>query len=116
MPTIAIPSRAPAATSPPLPLIGADPFLDTILRPVIEGAGYRILREGDPGADGAETVIRLAEEEEPASALPRSARVVTIRSHAEPLGDGDDSIHRYDREAILKALAGPRRKPRRKQA
>ena len=97
-------------------LLGSDPFLDTILRPVIEAAGYRILREGQPGAEAAETVICLADEEEVACDLPASVRVVRIRSQAEPRGKGDDSIHRYDREAILNALAGPRPKSRKKQA
>jgi two-component system chemotaxis sensor kinase CheA len=96
-------------------LAGDDPFLDTILRPVLEGAGYRVARPGDPGADAAETIIRLAEEEDGAApSHPASARVVRIRSRAEPLGDGDESIHRYDRDAILKALAAPRAKRGRK--
>jgi two-component system chemotaxis sensor kinase CheA len=94
--------------------VGADPFLDTILRPVIEGAGYRVLRDGDPGSDAAATVISIAEESGEASALPPAARVVRLRACAEPLGAGDDSIHRYDRDAILKALAGPARGRRRK--
>jgi two-component system chemotaxis sensor kinase CheA len=96
-------------------LAGADPFLDTILRPVLEGAGYRVLRPGEAGAEAAETIIRLAEEaEDDVPELPATAHVVRIRTRLEPLGEGDDSIHRYDREAILKALAAPRAKRRRK--
>jgi two-component system chemotaxis sensor kinase CheA len=97
-------------------LLGTDPFLDTILRPVIESAGYRVVRDGDAGAEAAETAISLAEESVAAPALPPSARIVRLRARAEPLGENDDSIHRYDREAILKALAGPPRPKKRKRA
>ncbi|HEX5183202.1 MAG TPA: chemotaxis protein CheA [Allosphingosinicella sp.] len=100
-----------AAAAPACLLVGADPFLDTILRPVIENAGYRVLREGDPGAEDAATIIGLAEDEEAgAPDLPAEARVVRLRARPEPLGADDDSIHRYDRDAILKALAAPGRK------
>jgi two-component system chemotaxis sensor kinase CheA len=96
-------------------LLGSDPFLDTILRPLVEGAGYRVLREGEPGADAVQTVIRLAEESGAEPALPPAARIVRLRARSEPLGEGDDSIHRYDRDGLLKALAGPpQRKSRRK--
>ncbi|HEX4739202.1 MAG TPA: chemotaxis protein CheA [Allosphingosinicella sp.] len=103
-----------AAGAPVCLLVGADPFLDTILRPVIESAGYRVLREGDAGAEAAATVIGLAEDSATAPLLPASARIVRLRARPEPLGADDDSIHRYDRDAILKALAGPARGRRRK--
>ncbi len=102
-----------ASEAPICLLVGADPFLDTILRPVIEAAGYRVLREGDPGAEGAATLIGLAEESVTEPLLPASARFVRLRAQPEPLGAEDDSIHRYDRDAILKALAGPARRRRR---
>ncbi|MDB5692820.1 MAG: signal transduction histidine kinase [Alphaproteobacteria bacterium] len=104
---------AGAAAKPACLLAGSDPFLDTILRPVLEGAGYRVLREGEPGAEAADTIIRLAEEDGPGPAPASTAHVVRIRAQPEPAGEGDDSIHRYDREAILKALAAPRPKRRR---
>jgi two-component system chemotaxis sensor kinase CheA len=106
---VVAPAEAPACL-----LVGADPFLDTILRPVIEGAGYRVLRTGEEGAEAAETVIQLAEDGDAAAALPASARVVRLRACPEPLDEDDGSIHRYDREAILKALAAPRHGQRRK--
>jgi two-component system chemotaxis sensor kinase CheA len=99
-----------AAERPICLLAGSDPFLDTILRPVVESAGYRVVRQGDAGAEAAETIIRLAEDDGPVPAPASAANIVRIRAQPEPLGEGDDSIHRYDREAILKALAGPRRK------
>lgn len=94
-------------------LVGADPFLDTILRPVIESAGYRVLREGDAGTEAATIVIGLAEESTMTPLLPASTRLVRLRARPEPLGPDDDSIHRYDRDAILKELAGPARRRRR---
>ena len=103
-----------AADAPACLLVGTDPFLDTILRPVIEGAGYRVLRDGDRGAEAAATVISLTEDNDTAPALPPEARIVRLRARPEPLGADDDSIHRYDREAILKALGGSPRRRRRK--
>jgi two-component system chemotaxis sensor kinase CheA len=108
-------ATAPAEARPSCLLDGADPFLDTILRPVLEGAGYHVLRPGDAGADSAGFLIRLADAdgEEP---VHGKARIIRLRSHPEPAGAEDDSIHRYDREALLRALAGPRRHRGRKQA
>jgi two-component system chemotaxis sensor kinase CheA len=98
--------HADAAPEPPICLLaGSDPFLENILRPLVEAAGYRPVRPGEAGADRAAIVLRAAEEET-AGEFPAQARIVRIRSAAEPLGRDDDSVHRYDRQGIFGALAG----------
>jgi two-component system chemotaxis sensor kinase CheA len=95
------------ATSKPRPICAipaGDPWLDTFLRPIVEASGYRVVRPDEPEAESAELVI-VADEEAPA-ARAGSARILKIRSAADPAGPGDDSIHRYDRAALLTALAG----------
>ncbi len=87
-----------------------DAFMDSILRPLVESAGYTVVESGAPGSESASVVI-ASEEAEPAAAS--GARLVRIRASAE--GEGD-SVHRYDREALLAALAGeggPKRRRRR---
>ncbi|HEY0414403.1 MAG TPA: chemotaxis protein CheA [Allosphingosinicella sp.] len=81
-----------------------DPFMDTILRPLVEAAGYRV--GGPAEAAAADLVIVSAETED----VPDAARVLKLRSRAEPLGKKDDSIHRYDRAALLDALGAARRR------
>jgi two-component system chemotaxis sensor kinase CheA len=80
--------------------------MDNMLKPVVESAGYRVVRSGEPGSDAADIVILAEDEDAPPAA--GEARVVRLRS--EPSGRKDGSIHRYDRAALLGALGGPKRK------
>jgi two-component system chemotaxis sensor kinase CheA len=104
--------RPSAGVAKPVCAIPAgDPFMDAILRPLIESAGYTVVASGAPGSEAAAIVIAGAEAGE--TPAPEGARIVRIRAAAE---GGDDSVHRYDREAILAALAGggPARRSRRR--
>jgi len=79
------------APPPVCALPEGDPWIDNMLRPLIEGLGYRIARAGEPSD------IVIAREED---AVPADANVVRIRASAE--GEG---VHRYDRAALIGALA-----------
>jgi two-component system chemotaxis sensor kinase CheA len=93
--------RAAAGGERPVCAIPAgDPFMDSILRPLVESAGYRIVSSGAPGSESAAVVIASEEAQTPA---PPGARLVRIRASAE---GPEGSVHRYDREALLTALAG----------
>ena len=90
--------RQAPPTKRPLCLIHADRdgWMAGFLRPVIEAAGYRC-------------VTRLPTEEQPAMALAMDDAIPpgdlpTIRLRREPTGNAD-SIYRYDREAVIAALA-----------
>jgi two-component system, chemotaxis family, sensor kinase CheA len=98
---------APAAARREAPLCvlpDDDPFMQTILRPLIESAGYRV--GGSAEAASADLFIVGAESGE----IPPGRPVVRIRAEAEPGGEGDDSLHRYDRAGLLEALQAARKK------
>ena len=70
----------------------------TILEPLVQAAGYRIAGEDDEVE--ADLAIALAEDAAPITGGARE----TIRLRPEPEDAGDDTIYRYDRDALLAAL------------
>ena len=87
-------------------LPGGDPWMENILRPMIESLGYDIVRPGDPC-----DVLILGEEDEPAAT---ASEIIRIRSRPERSGKSDGSIYRYDRAALVSALS--RRAPPKEKA
>jgi two-component system chemotaxis sensor kinase CheA len=79
-----------------------DSWMDNILRPIVESAGYRVLRHGEPGAETADILISSADGDMPDRAP--TAKLLKLRARREPTGQEDESIYRYDRAALLKAL------------
>jgi two-component system chemotaxis sensor kinase CheA len=75
-------------------LPGNDPWMQNILRPIVEAAGYRVVGDED------EIEADLAIVSDGQAAAPASN---TIRLRADPSGE-DDSIYRYDRAGLLMAL------------
>jgi two-component system chemotaxis sensor kinase CheA len=69
-----------------------DPWVDNMLRPLIESLGYRIAGAGE----GADVVIALEGDD-----VPADAHVVRIRASAE----GESGIYRYDRAGLIGALS-----------
>ncbi|MGE0180027.1 MAG: chemotaxis protein CheA [Sphingomonas sp.] len=82
-----------------------DPWIETMLRPLIEGLGYRVVA----AADGVDADIFIAAGDDVTSV---EGAVLRLRTCPEPAGDADHSIYRYDRAALLTALgaAGGRRR------
>jgi two-component system chemotaxis sensor kinase CheA len=88
-------------------LPGDDPWMQNMLRPMVEAAGYRVVSEADEGE--VDLAILSAASE---SAMSAAARVIRLRSEPDPASPKDDTIYRYDRAALLSALkstAGGRR-------
>ncbi len=75
-----------------------DPWMQNMLRPIVEAAGYRVVAEGDESAD----VVIVAD----GAKVDKGAAGRTIRLRTEPEASGakDSSIYRYDRAALLVAL------------
>jgi two-component system chemotaxis sensor kinase CheA len=73
-----------------------DPWMQNMLRPIVEAAGYRVVGENDEVM--ADLVIASQGEKVDA------ARAIFLRSEPEPKGKKDDSIYRYDRAGLLMAL------------
>jgi two-component system, chemotaxis family, sensor kinase CheA len=81
----------------PLCLIDAgDPWLGTFVRPLLERAGYRVATSAAPG-EHAVAVLTT----EPSTPSTAPAPVITLSSRAAAAG----AIYRYDRAAILAAVA-----------
>ena len=76
-----------------------DPWMQNMLRPIVEAAGYRVV--GDEHDGNADLVIAAQGQE-----LPEDAAKATIwlRTEPEAAGKKDESIYRYDRAGLLMAL------------
>lgn len=98
----ALPREAPAE-APLCVLPEGDPLMQNILRPLVEAAGYRV--GGAADAASADLLIVAGENE----AVPEGPRVLRIGSDPDEAGAADGSIPRYDRAALLGALAAARR-------
>ncbi len=78
---------------------GWDPWMQNMLRPLVEAAGYRVIDDAEDGR--ADVVIASLGEE-----LPEGAddKTIWLRTEPEPKGKKDESIYRYDRAGLLMAL------------
>ena len=89
--------RAPQ--QPVCRLPAGDPWMQNLLRPIVEAAGYRVV----PDTDEYEVDLAILSEVSD-SPVALAARTIRLRSDPEPASKKDDSIYRYDREALLTAL------------
>ncbi|MBB3763644.1 chemotaxis protein CheA [Sphingomicrobium lutaoense] len=78
-------------------LPAGDPWIQHMLRPMVEAAGYEIISGSD--GDAVPDLVIMSEDEEDVPAA--SARKLVIR--ARPDGSAD-SIYRYDRAGLMLAL------------
>jgi len=76
-----------------------DPWLENMLRPMVESLGYRVV----PAVDGVVADIVIASAEAPPP--PAAAGAELLRLRATPEGR-EDTIYRYDRAALIAALGG----------
>ncbi len=91
------------AGAPVCALPEGDPWIDNMLRPLIESLGYRVV----PAREGvaADILILSAESDGESDAAASAGQVLRIRSRPEQDGGDGDSIYRYDRAALLSALS-----------
>ncbi|KTW09018.1 chemotaxis protein CheW, partial [Sphingomonas sanguinis] len=81
-------------------------WMDRFLRPVLEAHGYRCALQ----SSGEEApAVRLVMDDDPLAAEASTAPVVRLRRDREG-PSGADSIYRYDRPALIAALAGHARR------
>jgi two-component system chemotaxis sensor kinase CheA len=80
-------------------LPAGDPWMQNMLRPIVEAAGYRVVSD----LDEIEADLAIVSEAVTAKKAA-AARVLRVRSEPDPASKKDDSIYRYDRAALLTAL------------
>jgi two-component system chemotaxis sensor kinase CheA len=80
-------------------LPSGDPWMQNMLRPIVEAAGYRVVDEDDKAFADLAIVSHDAE-----VAPEDTSRTIRLRPDAEASGKKDDSIYRYDRAGLLMAL------------
>jgi two-component system chemotaxis sensor kinase CheA len=78
---------------------GWDPWMQNMLRPLIEAAGYRVV--GHAEDEDADVVIASIGDELPDET---GERTIWLRSEPDPTDRSDRSIYRYDRAGLLMAL------------
>jgi len=76
-----------------------DPWMQNMLRPIVEAAGYRVV--GDEHEGDADLVIASQGTQVPDAAADKT---IWLRTDLEATGKKDDSIYRYDRAGLLMAL------------
>ena len=79
-------------------LPGDDPWMQNMLRPIVEAVGYRVV--GDEHDGDADLVIAA----QGTAAEVKGTRKIVLRSEPDASGKKDDSIYRYDRAGLLMAL------------
>jgi two-component system chemotaxis sensor kinase CheA len=75
-----------------------DPWMQNMLRPIVEAAGYRVV--GDEHEGESDLVIAAQGADVPQDA----AKTIWLRTEPDASGKKDDSIYRYDRAGLLMAL------------
>jgi two-component system chemotaxis sensor kinase CheA len=78
---------------------GWDPWMQNMLRPLVEAAGYRVIDDADDAK--ADLVIASVGEELPDEVTDKT---IWLRPEPDALGKKDQSIYRYDRAGLLMAL------------
>ena len=76
-----------------------DVWMQNMMRPIVEAAGYRVV--GDEHEGRADLTIATQGAEVPGDA---AAKTIWLRSEPEATGNKDESIYRYDRAGLLMAL------------
>jgi two-component system chemotaxis sensor kinase CheA len=76
-----------------------DPWMQNMLRPLVEAAGYRVIDDAEERK--ADIVIASVGEDMPDEA---DEKIIWLRTEPEAAGKKDQSIYRYDRAGLLMAL------------
>jgi len=76
---------------------GNDPWMQNMLRPLVEAAGYRVI---DDVEDSVADLVIASKGDKVGDATHK----IFLRSEPEPAGKKDESIYRYDRAGLMMAL------------
>jgi two-component system chemotaxis sensor kinase CheA len=93
--------RAPQRAAQPLScsIPASSEWARTILGPLVEAAGYRLAKNAEEEVD-----VAIVLDEGPDSNFTAAHSVIRLRHEPEAKADADETIYRYDRDALLAAL------------
>ena len=74
------------------------------LAPILRGAGYRVTAAGEAADETPDLLLCLTDEGGACAHDGSEVPVIRLRSTAVAAGPEDDTIYRYDREALLAAM------------
>lgn len=94
-------ARTGTAQPPVCRLDERDPWVRNMLRPIVEGAGYRVI--GLEAEESADLLIAWASDHAGQQPVSADGRVLWLSSHPDTPAN-ENSIYRYDRAGLLVAL------------
>ena len=75
------------------------------LAPILRGAGYRVVMDDDAADEAPDVLLCLTEEGATCAHFGNEIPVIRLRSAIAATGPDDESVYRYDRQALFDALA-----------
>ena len=81
-----------------------DGWGDNFLAPILRGAGYRVIADGDPSDEAPDVLLCLTGDGEACSHIGGGVPVIRLRAAIAATGPEDESVYRYDRQALLDAM------------
>ncbi len=87
-----------AGPQPVCRLPSGDQWMQHMLRPIVEAAGYRVIGDGDEESADLVIAAQGSDTGEPAG------QTIWLRAEPDAAGKKDQSIYRYDRAGLLMAL------------
>ena len=81
-----------------------DGWGDHFLAPILRSAGYRVIADGDPSNEAADVLLCLTGDGEICPHIECDVPVIRLRTSIAATGPEDESVYRYDRQALLDAM------------
>ncbi len=82
-----------------------DGWGENFLAPILRNAGYRVVSAGDAADEAADVLLCLTDDSGACRHAEDDVPVIRLRASIAASGPDDDTVYRYDRQALLDALA-----------
>ncbi len=81
-----------------------DGWGDNFLAPILRSAGYRVIADGDPSDEAPDVLLCLTGDDALCLQLAGGVPVIRLRTSIAAAGPEDETVYRYDRQALLDAM------------
>lgn len=82
-----------------------DGWGDNFLAPILRSAGYRVLSGSEDADEAPDVLLCLTDDGASCAHVGEEIPVIRLRSAIAATGPDDETVYRYDRQALLDALA-----------